>query len=433
MYDESTCGPKGVHNFCCPSEMSRPTCGWYTQINGNCDPTCPQNMVEVGSYNKNCKSATSYQSACCDFQGLKSMALYAKGEWGKYPMCEETSSCPVTDSKKTDLLASSNSGSGGAVCNAYYKGHVLPKDPPEERKFCYDSSNKKERFSDCLWYGGVGTMPSGAPKNWCLSGCPNNRVRVAMAYHKDCAQLSSKALCCVPNMVDVIQVENPKLDEYRDALEEYLKNPRCAVPEPFTKRSSPSLIKRKEKWPYDITGQMLLVLLSNGGGGAMLDTMEEIWNKAMGDKFSHLHFPSFRKYAQSLYVYTSHGPIALAEKIKCNLNHWNARASNGSKKTIVCRDVPCTGELCDDDALERRGETVSPSETFDHGHRHRHLHRHHHPGKQETKHLPRDLVVLEKRLRSYTARLEGADGTRETITITLPAVSHKNTAYFTEN
>ncbi|KAH5292828.1 hypothetical protein HBI11_188100 [Parastagonospora nodorum] len=418
MYDESSCGPKGVNNFCCPASSSQPSCGWYTQKNGNCDSTCPKDMVEIGSYNKNCKKAGTYQSACCS-ANYKSMKLYTKGEWGKYPMCEETSSCPSGDSKKSTLLGSANAGSGQDICNAYYKGQVLPKDPPNERKFCYDDSNSEERFSDCIWYAGVGTMLPGAPANWCLSGCPNNRVRIGMGYDKDCANFSYRALCCVPHMTDIIQVENPKLNEYRNSLEEYLKNPRCEVPEPFTKRSSPSLIKRAEKWPYDITGQILLLLLTNSAGGAMLDSMQEIWNKAMGDKYSYLHFPSFRKYAQSLNVYTSHGPIALAEKIKCNLNYWNARASNGTKKTIVCNDVPCSGELCTYEQLERRSETFSPSKHFDHDHGHRHSHLHYHPGQGENKQTTRD-VVLKKRARYYAASLEGADGETAEITMTLP-------------
>jgi chitinase len=378
-------------------------------------------MVEIGSYNKNCKKTGTYQSACCD-SDHKSMTLYTKGEWGKYPMCEETSSCPAGDSKKSNLLGSANAGSGQAICNAYYKGQVLPKDPPNERKFCYDSSNKKERFSDCVWYGGVGTMLPGAPKNWCLSGCPSNRVRIGMGYDKKCANYSYRALCCVPNMVDIIQVENPKLQEYRDALEEYTKAPRCEVPSPFSKRELHALGKREQKYPYDVTGHVLLALLTGtAGSNAMNDLMEEIWNKAMGDRFSNLHFPSLRDFAMKLPTWATQGPIAVSQKIMCNLNSWNERASGkGSAKTLVCYDTTCSeGECQQARPGARKARSVPSLNLIDHSYHRRHHHHHHNymyvrQASNETS--------LEKRREPYYPSLVNPDGNWVTIELLLPPV-----------
>lgn len=42
------------------------------------------------------------------------------------------------------------------------------------------------------------------PKDWCLSGCPSNRMRVGMGYGKKYANFSYQALCYILNMVDVI-------------------------------------------------------------------------------------------------------------------------------------------------------------------------------------------------------------------------------------
>lgn len=96
-----------------------------------------------------------------------------------------------------------------------------------------------------------------------------------MSYGGDCAEWSNKALCGVPNMSDTIQIENPKLDEYRDALSEYIKNSRCEVPAPFSKRDSFPLVKTEQKYPYDVTGHILLELLTvTGGGSAMISLME---------------------------------------------------------------------------------------------------------------------------------------------------------------
>ncbi|KAH4924798.1 hypothetical protein HBI70_096700 [Parastagonospora nodorum] len=422
MYDESSCGPKGVNNFCCPASTSQPSCGWYTQKNGNCDSTCPKDMVEIGSYNKNCKKAGTYQSACCSAD-RKSMKLYTKGEWGKYPMCEETSSCPSGDSKKRSLLGSANAGSGQAICNAYYKGQVLPKDPPNERKFCYDDSNSKERFSDCVWYGGVGTMLPGAPTNWCLSGCPSNRVRIGMGYDKDCANFSYRALCCVPHMTDIIQVENPKLDEYRDALAEYIKSPRCEIQAPFSKRDSSSLVKREQKYPYDVTSHILLQLLTVSGGSSMTDLMEEAWNAAMGDRFSNLHFPSMREFTQKLHTWTTRGPIELTQQIMCNLNYWNSRASKkDSEKTLTCVNMSCDEEDCGKLEPERRSLGTFRRANDAHQ-RHSHHNRHRHGAQRG----PTDggltaHSVLEKRgpARPYDVELVSPSGERASMVITLP-------------
>jgi chitinase len=355
------------------------------------------------------------------------MKLYTKGEWGKYPLCEETSSCPAGDSKKTSLLASANAGSGQAICNAYYQGHVLPVDPPNERKFCYDASNSKERFSDCIWYGGVGTMLPGAPKNWCLSGCPNNRVRIAMGYDKKCANFSYRALCCVPHMVDVIQIENPKLQEYRDALSQYTKNPRCEVEAPFSKRDSFALIKREQKYPYDITAQILLSLLTvSGGGSGMITLMEEAWNSAMGTRFNNLHFPRVREFLQKLHTWTSRGPIEMTQQIMCNLNYWNSRASKkDSEKTLICIDMSCDDEDCGDlesQWPERR--SLGTVKRLSNGQlRHVHHNRHHHGIQEKTAHESSlDHHVLEKRSRDYKVKLVSPTGQISTITITLPDV-----------
>jgi chitinase len=419
----------GVTNFCCPPGGAQPSCGWYTQKNGNCDSTCPKDMIEIGSYNKNCKKTGTYQSACCN-SNYKSMKLYTKGEWGKYPMCEETSSCPASDSKKSELLGSANAGSGQAICNAYYKGHVLPKDPPNERKFCYDGSNKKERFSDCVWYGGVGTMLPGAPKDWCLSGCPSNRVRIGLGYDKKCANFSYRALCCVPHMVDVIQIENPKLQSYRDALAEYIKNPRCEVPAPFSKRDSTLLVKREQKFPYDMTGEILLKLLTlAGGGSAMMSLMEEAWNAVMGNRYSNLHFPSLREFTQKLHTWTTRGPIELAQQIMCNLNYWNSRAAKkGTMKTLVCVDMSCDAEDCGEDIepqrLVRRISEGQPAEPFSHGHqRHHHHHRHNIQQRSAEHDSSLSHFTLQKREeRDYKVEVIDSSGTKRTITITLPSV-----------
>jgi hypothetical protein len=363
-------------------------------------------MIEIGSYNKNCKQG-QYQSACCS-SNHKSMKLYTKGEWGKYPMCEETSSCPAGDSKKKNLLGSANAGSGQAICNAYYKGHVLPKDPPNERKFCYDGSNTKERFSDCIWYGGVGPMPSGAPKNWCLSGCPSNRVRIGMGYDKNCANFSYRALCCVPHLTETIQTENPLVEEYRDAMEAYVKDPKCENPG-FAGRDLHALSRREEKPEIrTVAGLLLNLIVFMGAQNALNDIRQEIWNRAMAS-YTYLQFPALRDYIKSTEAYRTQGPIEVSSAIVCNPNYWNKLAANETEEELDCIDgIVCEGDHCNLANLNPRAESLIHPRKHSH---HNHLHRANH-----------GTTKLDKRVgsaRDYKVELPGGG----TVTITLPRVS----------
>jgi chitinase len=336
------------------------------------------------------------------------MKLYTKGEWGKYPMCEETSSCPAGDSKKKDLLGSANAGSGQAICNAYYKGHVLPKDPPNERKFCYDGSNTKERFSDCIWYGGVGLMPSGAPKNWCLSGCPSNRVRIGMGYDKNCANLSYRALCCVPHLTETIQKENPLVEEYRDAMEAYVKDPKCENPG-FAGRDLHALSRREEKPQIrTVAGLLLNLIVFMGAQDTLNDIRQEIWNRAMAS-YTYLQFPALRDYIKSTEAYRTQGPIEVSSAIVCNPNYWNKLAANETEEELDCIDgIICEGDHCNLSNLNPRAESLI--HPYKHSH-HNHLHRANH-----------GTTKLDKRVgraRPYKVELPGGG----TVTITLQGVS----------
>ncbi|KAI4621511.1 hypothetical protein J4E80_003881 [Alternaria sp. BMP 0032] len=378
MIDETGCGGRGLHS-----------CG----------------SVEVGGNNEYCKKVLTYQAACCTTD-TRSMKLYTKGEWGEAPNCDKTSGCPVSDPKKTDMIGGASRGSGGAVCNAYYKFQLEAVDPPEERKYCYDSSDKKERFSDCEFYTNHGFIPSGAPDGWCLSGCPNNRVRVGLSYGGDCAEWSYKALCCVPNISETIQIENPKLEEYRDALEEYIKDPRCSVPQTFGKRDSLSLIKRDLDSPYDVTHQLLLGLIAKTASSSMYDLMSEAWNKAMGTTYSSLKFPKLREFVTELDIYKSRGPIEVAYEIMCSLNYWNSRAAGGSK-TLVCYDPSYDKDAASPARLARS----IPSRHHHHHYVHRHALSH------SSDHT---LAKRVGRARDYRVEINGGVNPNHRITITMP-------------
>lgn len=169
LADQSGCYGTTSRAFCCPPSSDMPTCGWYTHNNGRCDPKCPDGTVEIGSNDMYCKNGR-YQAACCTTSS-KSMHLYTKGGWGQYPDCADTKSCLVSDSAKSTVLGMSTSGTGGGACDIdprTWRSPDLPMREPdtyylEQRRLCYDTSDKNHTFSDCEWHTDIGILPSNSP------------------------------------------------------------------------------------------------------------------------------------------------------------------------------------------------------------------------------------------------------------------------------
>ena len=237
---------------------------------------------------------------------------------------------------------------------------------------------------------------NGAPKNWCISGCPTGKIRVGMGHHEkdDCASGSAKAFCCEPNAYTTVTTKTPKLTAYRDAMEDCMKNPRCIIPVPFDEPTTATKVKRDLKYPLDVTYNLLLALLTaKSRESEMYKAEEKIWNEAMGTPFGNLHFPAAYDYFKGLDSWTTNGPLELAYRVLCNTWSWNARAAKTSNdETLICYDV-CTVETCsdvdDDDIPEgdtdfpvaRRALDVLPILSHQHHHARRHHthHAHEHP------------------------------------------------------
>lgn len=157
----------------------------------------------------------------------------------------------------------------------------------------------------------------------------------------------------------------------------------------------------------------------------MNDLMEEIWNKAMGDRFSNLHFPSLREFAEKLPTWATQGPIAVSQKIMCNLNSWNERASGkGSSKTLVCYDTSCSeGECQLARPGARKARSIPSLDLTDHDHhRRRHHHHHHHHHNYIYVRQASNETSLEKRREPYYLTLTNADGSTLSMTLQLPDV-----------
>ncbi|KAL6364312.1 hypothetical protein LRP88_02231 [Fusarium phalaenopsidis] len=143
----------------------------YTHHNGKCKQQCPEDTFEIGSLSKHYRS--NYQSACYS-TGSSNTKLYDQCFWTEGPKCDKFAYAP-----DLEKVASSATGSGGATCDAHNWGPETP-DTLQERKYCCEKKDGNQRWGDYKWYDNVGP---GAPEDYdsfCRSGCPNDRVRVAI-------------------------------------------------------------------------------------------------------------------------------------------------------------------------------------------------------------------------------------------------------------
>ncbi|EOD44207.1 putative class v protein [Neofusicoccum parvum UCRNP2] len=208
MVDQTGCGGVGVHQLCCPPSSDQPTCGWYTHNNGKCDSKCPSGSVEVGSNKMYCNN-NGYQAACCT-TGSDSMKLYNQCSWADAPYCD-SGSCSNNE------VALSTTGSGGAVCNM--RSASMREWSVQERKYCCDNDDDNSKWDDCRWYDNLGWGPADH-EGFCRSGCPSDRVRVAMDEYADGCYGGGRSKCCLPKFKTITKRWSTEDEEFSTALAE---------------------------------------------------------------------------------------------------------------------------------------------------------------------------------------------------------------------
>jgi hypothetical protein len=259
-------------------------------------------------------------------------------------------------------------------CNYEDRQGAVGLDRGGKRKYCCDTSNKKKTFSDCQWYDyGLGLDDGG----FCRNNCPSNRIRIALDTGADGCESGGKARCCLPSYSDTIEVENPKLEEYRNALKLYLEDPVCATPGTIINKrgslqaytpptSALSLFKRATSPGEAKTQTMLLEILVTVGTSAMLDMMEDIWDGIIGEKWPNLKVARLRPFVKDLREYGKDGPIQMAHDIVCSPNAWNNRV--GGTNTVNCTEGFCTQENCEDyEPSQKRSTSPGPLSVSEYG------------------------------------------------------------------
>ncbi|KAF4499437.1 hypothetical protein FAGAP_4368 [Fusarium agapanthi] len=236
FFDETGCGGDGGHTFCCPAEYMLPRCGWYGKGDDMCgkgNDLCPSSMVEVATLSIYCSAKQHFQASCCTTDAT-SMKVYQTCQWGSYPDCDSDGECPGKnmDSHNTKLLAYSASGSGGGMCNQ--KKNELGTNVPgvQLQKYCCDVHDEDIRFEDCQIMKDVGHFPDkpGLSPYYCRSGCPPDRIRVAMDTEAEpcsIAKIGGWAFCCKSTFGYKKRNENSKVTAIKDVIRHWANDPTC--------------------------------------------------------------------------------------------------------------------------------------------------------------------------------------------------------------
>ncbi|KAH7134336.1 hypothetical protein EDB81DRAFT_949670 [Dactylonectria macrodidyma] len=300
------------------------------------------------------------------------------------------------------------------------------------RKFCCSVSNPNLRFTDCQWYKDVGPAPAQRPNGFCRSGCPSDRVRVALdteaAVCSNSGGSGGMARCCKTSFNHEFEVENSKLDAYKSAMIEWIAYPTCPNPASiFSRRAnlpgdvaanaslSKELDSRDDVKVQDITAQLLLThILARIGSEQMLEEMGRIWDSYIEENYPYLTISHIKSFLGITAQWETDGPEATARRILCSPHSYNARVAaiqgtNGGGRAVW---INCTYSVCDEngvcegeqDEVTRRRRTLLPSLPA-------HLSAHHHWLHARQLSRPQD----EK------TEVESPDGVKTTIEYDVPA------------
>ncbi|EXF81327.1 hypothetical protein CFIO01_00989 [Colletotrichum fioriniae PJ7] len=398
MVNGAGCGGRGEHKLCCPAG-NKPTCGWYTHNNGDCDSgkSCPSGYKEIGSNNEYCHSQgggfspiRSYQAACCSVE-TDNMKLYSQCDWSAkvasstWPSCEKAT-CG------SDVIAFSGDGSGDAMCwGAWYKGGM---EDSKKNKYCCDQPEEDKKWKDCEWQGMTDWTDEDTGLKFCNPSCSGGLTMVAME-HTGCSGGGARARCCKPGWTtSTTRYENSEDEYFESYIKLFMADPVCSsnifFGNPLKARDEQSVsysngtLASRQIWGIgDIqsfaTEQYMEKMVSELFMGTPRESTKSIWNNTMlsYSEFNSLSYANLHDYQQAQgYDYYLQLGTQWPRYVVCNLGSINAAIKGGDGEgdgscTITCA---CTRDDCcdeDDDicikwskdgettALQKRGEKKS--------------------------------------------------------------------------
>lgn len=246
--------------------------------------------------------------------------------WGPWPRCDELKQCPWKDSSKNTLLTSSILGLGGSLCDDGSPGR-------QQRKMCCNTNDGKKTWKKCGWHQelleneeyfkfGFNTCRPTCPLDLVLVAQDRGEVNVDDANNVSKCIAGGRAHCCEAGYSNEKTIVNPVLDEYRKAANKYLEAPSCPNPNLiFDKRRS--LARRAvDQKGFEVTDQLLLVLLTNATTHVMLEAMGHVWGSTIGARWPEYRMAYLRPFAMSLPTRLTMGPIDISHKFLCSPDYW---------------------------------------------------------------------------------------------------------------
>lgn len=372
MWDNTGCGGDRQHTFCCPPDSEQPKCGWYTHNNGHCKSDCPSGYVEVGSNFQHCSNNDNdYQAACCTTD-TNSMKLYSQCDWaGSAPGCD-SGECP----SNMEYFLNSTTGSGGNYCNAKsvkYTWNGNEGTSWETRKYCCDDDDKT-KWDDREWRDDIGlALADGVVKDYCYSGCPSDKVRVAMDQHRDgCKGDGGKSMCCSANYVTKTKRSYTDSESRLESdVKAFMKNPDCGSDAYNFKRDLESmefvglssgeynhtsvLHRRFDTRPYEsMRGLMLDIGFTLVAGQAAI----EIWDKNVASVYKNFAVDKIQSWLKKNPEWKEDGMVDYSALIVCNMDIFDDKIG-GEDSEISCEyayrsccpdgQEDCSDEDSDDD------------------------------------------------------------------------------------
>ncbi|KAL9560672.1 hypothetical protein ACKAV7_015163 [Fusarium commune] len=412
MYDETACGGDGIHSFCCPPGEDIPTCGWWGHFNGKCEKesSCPSGMVEIGTNSMKCEKPPRVQTACCKPDTV-SMRVYDTCRWGEYPECNTSPECP--GDYYNWPMASSGSGSGALRCNGLKNDLGTPIIGVQMRNYCCNTKPGL-RFIDCQVRRDFGPAPDGEDLDgFCRSGCPSNRVRVALdtAFHTCTSDLGGgQVTCCKTDYYAEVPVANEKIAVYKQAMTDWLENETCPNPaKVLGKRSDTDLVAREDDID-DISAYLLLRnCLSETGSEVMLAQEVNIWNSAIRARYEYLQITYISNYIRQNWRFDWQGPSQMAINILCEPLYWamKIKAFLTGDEDALAGVGNCTFAYCDEKGYCENLSDAEDSPDL----KRRHVHLDYYPGRLSHSHHHHNHGILEARARGNIKIVDPSDST----------------------
>ncbi|KAF7899408.1 hypothetical protein EAE99_012329 [Botrytis elliptica] len=382
IQDSSYCGSASLlRKFCCPTELSMPTCAHFFFNNGKCNAdntnSCTdmdKGYVEVGSINSFCNTRKKggYEQICCTTD-TPSMKLYSQSIWnGKPGQCDTKSRGPLdfngcpTDNYNV-RVADSIKGSGGTYCGLEPVPFRLQDAPLiyQSRVYCSNTGTGNGSWGECNVYKNHGPTPPGRSRGWCQSGCPIGQIRVAMEDPSPCQDNGGAIVTCCEGDYSYEKsqvVVSELLKKYQDAAKDFVESyqEECSAflasnanGDGLNLGSSAFNLDSRSKKGFSSVETMVLLLytLLNDpiDGNTMLRAERELWELTMQSLgLQNLGLTPLRNFLLADRGFRRISKLLQAEQVPCNAEKINdvigAASNNGSgllTEECAIFTIPC--------------------------------------------------------------------------------------------